>query len=574
MTSTPEDDARALNDEVAPAPPPAESVAPSPDEHVAPSPDDTPPAPDDAAREKAAYALVSEIALRDEVDERALRRVTLLGPPAIPALREAVGFRERAVRRFAVQALAAIGTRRAIAPLLNVIDAARDVDADLTAIALRGVIPSLEADDADRVGSFLVELAGHPDRFVRAAVADGLSRLGPDAFEDTLRQLVRDLDPFVAERAALALGSAAAPDAPEADGLVNRLAAHDGPTRLDAVAELAARDDRATFIATQLVTPHPRIRRGLLEAAARAGDPALALPLLELADAPATGDHDRALALRGVVWSEALDLAALGRALDRYSQSADLFVRAEAFAAGVRAGVPYADELFDRGLRDPAEHVRERVLEAWLQVDLERSGPTTPAVVDRVRAQTASLASERGEVDDAEHGALWEGLARRVAHGAYVDADLADVAGRSVALAEPAGRAGARAFLEAWTGGGAPAPAKAGAATIGTWLASGDADARVRALDALEASPRLVPGQLDALLRALYVASPPEIARIAALLAHAGDPRADSARERLRVHPDAAVRQAAGALPEATNDGRAVASLEARERSVTPGEDA
>ena len=354
-------------------------------------------APTSEAKQRAAFALIAQVTLADHVDAHALRRVQLLGEDAVPALVEAAGFEERALRRFAVQALAAIGSRKGLASLLNVADEERGRNADLVAIALQGAAVVLRPTDAERVAPFAVEFLAHPSRFVRAAVADVLRVLEASGERDALLRLASDRDALVAERASLALAhldldtraSAAPADdvAPEGAStsteqplhpLVDRLASDDAVVRREAVAELSTLPGAGAMIARHLSSPHPHLRGAMLEAASTRRDPALFAPLRALIDAGRLDDHGRALALRGLTPDDGADLDALGRAVHALSHSNDLFVRAEAFACGIRAGVPHADELNDRGRRDPEEYVRERVAEAWGERPPKRSAAEPP----------------------------------------------------------------------------------------------------------------------------------------------------------------------------------------------------
>lgn len=437
-----------------------------------------------------AYAIVSELALRGAPDANTLATVTALGVDAIPALRDAAAFDEPRLRRFAVQALAALGSRKTIATLLNIVDEERARTGDLCAIALRGVVDLLEPADAAKVGPFLCELGAHPDRFVRAAVADGLATLDADAHHDTLLRLTHDADAHVADTAKAALERVGA---------------------------------------SPLATP-----RGLLD---------------RIEDL-ATSDHERAMALRELQWDDDLDADALGRAMDRWSHHPDLFVRSEAFAAGIRCGVPYADELLARALRDPDLHVRERALAAYADAPADRSGAATPVAVERVRRAAQELRDARPLTEPDALPWLWRGLAARAAAGAYVDPALVDDANAATRAQASAIRSEARRFLVAW--GHEQAAPQAGAADVAAWLAAGTATGLTDALDALEHNDHRLPDHTDALIDALYRADAPATARIARLLATIGSDRATQARERLRAHPDARVRVAAGALPEPT----------------------
>ena len=441
------------------------------------------------APQQRAYALVSELALRGTPDANTLAEVTALGEDAIPALRDAAAFKEPRLRRFAVQALAALQSRKTIATLLNVVDAERERPGDLCAIALRAVVAMLRAEDAPKVATFLLELATHPDRFVRAAVADGLATLDADAHHEVLLRLTRDADAHVRETATAALERVGA--SPEA-------------------------------------TPHG---------------------LLDLIEDLATPDHDRAMALQSLAWDDALDADALGLAMDRWSHHPDLFVRSEAFAAGIRCGVPFADELLARALRDPDLHVRERALAAYAEAPADRSGTSTPVAVERVRRAADELRGGRPLTEPDALPWLWRGLAARATAGAYVDPALVADAQAATLAQAPALRSEARRFLAAW--GQEQGPEHAAAADISAWLAAGTAPALRDALDALERDDHRLPDYTDALIDALYRADADASARIARLLAAIGTERATQARERLRAHPDERVRVAAGALPSA-----------------------
>lgn len=386
--------------------------------------------PSSDAKQRAAFALIAQITLADHVDAHALRRIQLLGEDAIPALVEAATFEERALRRFAVQSLAAIASRKGLASLLNVADEERQRNADLVAISLQGAAAVLRPSDCARVAPFVLEFASHPDRFVRAAVADVLRVLDAREERQTLLRLAHERDAFVAERASLALAHldmvgnaepaapqqlgapasvgapvpaplpshtpapAYAPPTPEPPArsghpLVDRLASEDAAERRHAVAELAEQPGATDLIARHLGSPHAHLRSSMLEAASARAEAALFRPLLAQIESTTLDDHALALALRGLVPDAGADLDVLGRAAHRFSQSNDLFVRAEAFACGIRGGVPYDDELYDRGRRDPEEYVRERVEEAWRHRPVFRNAPAPPLSEDDPLADTS-----------------------------------------------------------------------------------------------------------------------------------------------------------------------------------------
>ncbi|MFT5991693.1 MAG: HEAT repeat protein [Flavobacteriales bacterium] len=305
--------------------------------------------------EKAAFSLVAELAVGGASSEEAFRKFGILGEHAVPALRDALDLAERPMVLLAAQALARIESRTVIAPLLNLAHTRRERDPEIVTFALRGVAANLRPEDTDRVLPFALEFREHADPFVRAALASVLGALEPERTHQELAMLAQDHDRFVAETAAAQIRL----QGEGGDDLVGRLGDMRGEVRLDAIADLLARDDADDVILLHLDTSLPKLRRTLLEAAAQRKSEGLATRLIDAIDAPETSDHDRALCLRGVVSARAISLDALGRTAHHFSQVADVFVRAEAFAMGIRCGVPHADELIDRALRDPEEHVQE-----------------------------------------------------------------------------------------------------------------------------------------------------------------------------------------------------------------------
>ncbi|HHS97447.1 MAG TPA: HEAT repeat domain-containing protein [Chloroflexi bacterium] len=110
----------------------------------------------------------------DERAETAAQEVGRLGEKALPTLREMLNSADRDRRWWAVRALAALGTKEAVAALIGALD---DPDPDVRACAVVG-LAGLQPEEAVEP---LVAHLSDPSAYVARLVADGLARFGPTA---------------------------------------------------------------------------------------------------------------------------------------------------------------------------------------------------------------------------------------------------------------------------------------------------------------------------------------------------------------------------------------------------------
>jgi HEAT repeat protein len=188
----------------------------------------------------------------------------LRDPAATPALMGALtGDQYSGIRWKAAEALAKIGTP-AVPSLLAVL-AHPDEDIRWKAAVTLGEIGDTRAIPP------LVELLGDRDRFIRSRAAYALGLIGAPAV-GSLREAASHGDADFRRGAVAALGKIEDPAATEA--LVDALGDPSPEVRQDAVAALAAREDRAvSALTTALRDPDPRKREGAAQALAGTGDP-------------------------------------------------------------------------------------------------------------------------------------------------------------------------------------------------------------------------------------------------------------------------------------------------------------
>ncbi|MEM1349385.1 MAG: HEAT repeat domain-containing protein [Myxococcota bacterium] len=127
-----------------------------------------------------------------------------LGPEALEPLAANIAFATPRARKALVHVLGALGTTKAILPLMRFVFDRRDnlEDQDARGLAMRGIMELAEPKHAQRMFDFLMDVKGDRDPFVRGYALELMGRFGDRRAEPILEHAAQEDDEdFVRQRA-------------------------------------------------------------------------------------------------------------------------------------------------------------------------------------------------------------------------------------------------------------------------------------------------------------------------------------------------------------------------------------
>ena len=287
---------------------------------------------------------------------RALEQLVGMGEAGVPALVEALASDERLMRAGALRALMRVRSPESLPGLMGYLEKHQTEIGDNRAFAMQGISAAVspEVEGLSQLFFFLQAYLDDPDHFVRAYAHEALGRLGDARALPLVERGTRDKEPFVAEKAVVALGAlATAPvRTAGADMLMSReevgfaLQSGESARRSIGMNELLRRtgegEDMTGLVSGLLLGPNRIGRQSALEAISRLKDPRL-LPLtLQALKSPNADDDLRSRALRAVsaygpeICHSAMSMDERADLLDRIKRwlvGPDLFVRSSSVAA-------------------------------------------------------------------------------------------------------------------------------------------------------------------------------------------------------------------------------------------------
>lgn len=503
------------------------------------------------AQQRRAWQILATVAQSNTFDAAATSELIAIGEDAVEALSQALELDHEISQRTASIALAAIPSRRALAPMLNA--AGRpSLRPDVVATLLHAAAQRLVPRDRDRVHSFMLRYITHKDPRVRSAAVHALTATADAGAIDEVRELEDDRDEGVraaVRRYLFRIAHQDEPQRPRAAAmheLQQRLGARIERQRKLARDELQQREDREEFILASLHHDDPYVRRSALEVAASLALPRLAAPLLSVAMEKERSDHERALALRGVKGS-AID-ASSHRILHELCNDGDLFVRAEAGRLAIRASAPSLQRKALQLLRDDDAWVRKRIAAGWAAAAGRSRARDLPTVV--LVLTTAAAMEHPSALDLEAAAALLSGIERTIADGGFIDSQLLDQLSLLRQHTDARLRELARQTLDAIANDTGLLCADDRAQFEVEALYADDPEERMRALEALaDEAPEAIVHALPGVIRFLYAATTEELIAACAILHRCTDRRAREALTRLAQHPVDAVRFAATGDP-------------------------
>jgi len=230
-----------------------------------------------AKRSPAAEALLELDSVSFSVRQPAIESLVDMGAPAVRELIAALDGPNRRIARGAVEALGAIGDRRATGPLTALL-----VDEDPLIRAAAALALARLRDG--RAVEPLIGMLRETYPGMAQVAARALGEIGDDRAVEPLKKIHEDPDAPAREAAGEALAQIA--DAADAgagriESLIARLAAGDAPARKRAASALIAADGEAVEpLIVALQDASWEVRRGAAEALGEIGDPRAVEPLI------------------------------------------------------------------------------------------------------------------------------------------------------------------------------------------------------------------------------------------------------------------------------------------------------
>ena len=152
--------------------------------------------------------LIQELDTPDtEAQRLAMDNLVLESSDAVDTIVASLGFSTPRVKSALIQVLEEIGDQQALLPLMRYVwDSRQKVEeSSPRALAMRAIVQISSPLDAPRLFNFMMDLVQDDDRFVRGWVAESFGRFGDPRAEPILKELLRDKDEHVRERAEIAL---------------------------------------------------------------------------------------------------------------------------------------------------------------------------------------------------------------------------------------------------------------------------------------------------------------------------------------------------------------------------------
>ena len=142
---------------------------------------------------------------------RALEQLVGMGEAGVPALVEALASDERLMRAGALRALMRVRSPESLPGLMGYLEKHQTEIGDNRAFAMQGISAAVspEVEGLSQLFFFLQAYLDDPDHFVRAYAHEALGRLGDARALPLVERGTRDKEPFVAEKADVALGALA-----------------------------------------------------------------------------------------------------------------------------------------------------------------------------------------------------------------------------------------------------------------------------------------------------------------------------------------------------------------------------
>lgn len=493
-----------------------------------------------------AHQIISRIAHDETVNDEAVAELVSLGEAALEALSATIDVDHFPSQRAAAMALARMGTRRALAPMLNTVSKVRS-HPELVSALLNSAALLLEPRDKERVRPFLLRCLQHDSPSVRLAAVECIRATDDEEALSAVAGLNRDPDERVQAEAAQFLSKvhhhnqATVPRAASME-LIFALGSRSETERRDARNALLRHPDRNRVVVEHLYHSDPYVRRSVLEVAAVVGEPAWHEALLDIAKDSERSDQERSLALRGLqrLAPNGVDDAFILQLTSHPSA----FVRAEAARlAATTSREPLASAALGL-LENDEPWVRKRIAEGWAGSADSGRQHELPALIAIL--SNAPWLREASMLDVEAYQSLCGGMVRMVELGGFIDASLLDELAMlrlhgPMEIAEIT-----RRTLETLSRSTGIYCSVDRIELDVQALYDDDPKMRMRALHSLreESEPvlkRIIPN----LIRFLYSATADELVVVTELLQQVRDRRAIEAVIRMAGHPDPRVRAAA-----------------------------
>lgn len=496
-----------------------------------------------------ASQIISRLAHDGTVSDDAVAELVDLGEAALDALSANVSVDHLPTQRMAVLALSRLGTRRALAPILNTVTKVRQ-HPELVATLLNAAAELLETKDKERVRPFLFHCLQHESATVRLAAVACIRATDDEEALAAVMALRSDPNPAVQAQATQFLssgGNDAQVTVRRAASmtLVNALGSSNEHKRRTARNELLRHPDRERVVVEHLYHQSPFVRRSVLEVAAALMLPSWHQAMIDIAGEDDRSTQERALALRGVLRLSNNESGADHALVARLLSHPDLFLRAEAARLGAttdRAPVGHDARAL---LSTDEPWVRKRFADGW--------AGSTGADRPHLLPQMIGLLSRDMDwlktptlLDIEAFQSLCGGIIRQLEFGSFVDRSLLDSLSMLRIDTDPAIAEITRRTLETISRSTGLMSASDRVALDLQALYDDDPQLRLRALASLsQEDEAFLVASLPALIRFLYSATPEELVVVSGTLGRLRDHRAVDALARLASHPDARVRSAA-----------------------------
>lgn len=500
-------------------------------------------------QKRRARQIISRLAHEDDVSENAIAELVGLGEAALEALSATVDVEHIPTQRVAALALSRMGTRRALAPMLNMVTKVRN-NPELVATLLNAAAVLLEPRDKERVRPFLLRCLQHESATVRLAAVDCVKATDDEEALAAVMSLHRDPDQQVQTQAAQFISNvqtkqdqtqATVPRAASME-LITAMGSRNEKERRDARTALLRHPDSERVVLEHLYHQDSYVRRTVLEVAAVLTRPAWRQALLDIAAEEHRSPQERSLAMRGVSQLGLTDKE--HQLIQTLMDHSDLFVRAEAIRLAATSENPQLTSDARARMQQDAPWVRKRYADGWAaSVGIERPNEL-PQLVQTLNDNASWL--QRPTLLDLEaFQTLCGGILRLVELGGFIDREVVDELSMLRVNADSAIAEITRRTLESLSRSTGIMSAVDRIDMDVQALYEDNAELRMRALTSLENEDEaFIRRALPSLIRFLYSANIDELVAATKILSKVRDRRAIEALARMAHHPDSRVRKA------------------------------
>lgn len=496
-----------------------------------------------------ASQIISRLAHDGDVSDEAVAELVELGEAALDALSANISVDHLPTQRMAALALSRLGTRRALAPILNTVTKVRQ-HPELVATLLNAAAELLEPKDKERVRPFLLHCLQHESATVRLAAVECIRATDDEEALAAVMALQRDPSPDVQAQATQFLSASGN----EADvtvrkaasmTLISALGANNEHKRRTARNELLRHPDRERVVVEHLYDQNPFVRRSVLEVAAALQLPNWHQAMIEIAGDEKRSTQERALALRGVLRLSDGENGEDHALVERLLAHSDLFLRAEAARLGATTDRGAAAEGARALVPTDEPWVRKRFADGWAGSTGAERPHHLPQLVNALSRESDWL-QKPTLLDIEAFQSLCGGLIRQVEFGSFIDGSLLDALSMLRIDTDPAIAEITRRTLETLTRSTGLMSASERVELDLQALYDDDPELRLRAIASLSQEKDVfLVASLPILIRFLYSATPDELVALSKTLWRLRDHRAVDALARLASHPDPRVRAAA-----------------------------